>query len=315
MLAAGFEEFVAIVDHGSVTGAAQALGLPRPTVSKRLARLEERLGVRLLHRTTRRMKLSESGEALYEKARRVVHAAREAEAAVQRLDDVPRGLLRVAIPPRVPEVVFTEWLAEFLVAYPEVSLDVVGTDVHVDLVAEGFDVALRYGVIEDTSLVSRILVTNSAIAAASPSYLQEHGTPTTAEDLADHNCIVGYTGANVPNPRWPRLDGASAHVNGTLMTNHEGLRLEAARRGLGIAIVIDRTAKELFATGELVWVLPEVIGRRDSARLVYREREFLDPTRNRCDESGNARCGRHGVGGSRSATREWRPRLLRHRAR
>ncbi len=277
MIAAGFEEFVSIVDHGSVTGAAETLGLPRPTVSKRLARLEERLGVRLLHRTTRRMKLTEPGELLYERARRVVHAAREAEAAVQRLDDVPRGLLRVLIPPGVPAGIFTQWLAEFLQAYPEVSLDVVGTDVHVDLVAEGFDVALRYGTIEDTSLVSRTLVTNSAIAVASPRYLQARGTPTVAEELAGHNCIIGYTGNNVPDPRWPLLDGGWTHVGGTLMTNHAGLRLEAANRDLGIAIVIDRIAKDLLASGDLVWVLPEIIGRRDHARLVYPDREFLDP--------------------------------------
>ncbi len=277
MVAAGFEEFVSIVDHGSVTGAAETLGLPRPTVSKRLARLEERLGVRLLHRTTRRMKLTEPGELLYERARRVVHAAREAEAAVQRLDDVPRGLLRVLIPPRVPETVFTQWLAEFLQAYPEVSLDVVGTDEHVDLVAEGFDVALMYGPIEDTSLVSRILASNSEIAVASPQYLQARGTPTAAEELADHDCVVGYSGNNVPNPRWPLLDGGWTHVSGKLMTNHGGLRLEAAKRGSGIAIVIDRVAEQPLASGDLVWVLPEIVGRRDHARLVYPDREFLDP--------------------------------------
>jgi len=277
MLAAGFEEFVSIVDHASVTRAAKALGLPRPTVSKRLARLEKRLGVRLLHRTTRRMKLTEQGVLLYDRARRIVQAAHEAEAIVQRHDDVPRGLLRVLIPPRVPEAVFTRWLAEFLHACPEVSLDVVATDVHVDLVAEGFDVALRYGVIEDTSLVSRILVTNSEIAVASPRYLEERGTPTTPDDLANHSCIVGYDGNNVPNPRWPLLDGGWTHIGGDLMTNHSGLRLEAAKQGLGIAIVIDRTAADLLASGEIVWVLPDVVGRRNDARLVYPDREFLDP--------------------------------------
>lgn len=277
MLAAGFEEFVAIVDHGSVTGAAETLGLPRPTVSKRLARLEARLGVRLLHRTTRRMKLTEQGELLYEKARRVVHAVRVAEAAVQRVDDVPRGLLRVLVPPRVPEPIFTLWLAEFLEAYPEVSLDVVGTEEHVDLVAEGFDVALRYGAIEDTSLVSRTLAVNSEIAVASPHYLASRGTPTTAADLADHDCIVGYGGSNVPNARWPLVDGGSTTVSGRLTTSLPGLGLEAARRGLGIAVVIQRTAQDLLDGGELVWVLPETIGRRDRARLVYVDREFLDP--------------------------------------
>lgn len=277
MIAAGFEEFVAIVDHGSVTGAADTLGLPRPTVSKRLGRLEERLGVRLVHRTTRRMKLTPQGEVLYERARGVVHAARMAEAAVQRLDDVPRGLLRVLVPTRVPESVFAQWLAEFLEAYPEVSLDVAGTDEHIDLVAEGFDVALRYGAIEDTSLVSRTLAVNSEIAVASPHYLETRGTPTTAADLAEHDCIVGYGGNKVPSPRWPLVDGGSTAVAGKLMTNHAGLALEAARRGLGIALVVDRAAAELLERREVVWVLPEVVGRRDHARLVYPDREFLDP--------------------------------------
>lgn len=277
MLAAGFEEFVAIVENESVTGAAETLDLPRPTVSKRLARLEERLGVRLLHRTTRRMRLTAQGEVLYERARRVVHEARAAEAAVRRLDNVPRGLLRVLIPPRVPAPVFTQWLAEFLQTYPEVSLDVVGTDEHVDLVAEGFDVALRHGEIADTSLVSRTLVTNAEIAVASKDYLRARGTPTTADDLADHDCIVGYGGGNVPTPRWPLLAGGSTNVAGDLMTNHVGLRLEAAKRGLGIALVIDRLAKELLEAEELVWVLPGIVGRRDQVRLVYPDREFLDP--------------------------------------
>ncbi len=277
MTAAGFEEFVSIVDHGSVTGAATALALPRPTVSKRLARLEERLGVRLLHRTTRRMKLTEHGELLYERARRVVLAAREAEAAVQRVDDVPRGLLRVLVPPRVPETVFMQWLAEFLEAYPEVSLDVVGNDLHLDLVAEGFDVALRSGEIEDTSLVSRTLVANFEIAVASPGYLAARGTPTSAADLADHDCIIGYRSNNVPDPRWPLLKGGWVPVGGKLMTNHGGLRLEAAKRGLGIAMVVDRMARELLDDGTLVRVLADTVGRRNDARLVYPNREFLDP--------------------------------------
>ena len=277
MVAAGFEEFVSIVECGSVTAAAESLGLPRPTVSKRLARLEERLGVRLLHRTTRRMNLTREGALFYERARRVVHAAREAEAEIQRLDDVPRGLLRVLIPPRVPAETFTGWLAEFLQAYPEVSLDVVGTDVHIDLVAEGFDVALRYGDIEDTSLVARTLAINPEIAVASPRYLETRGVPTSASELTGHNCIIGYKGSNVPDLRWPLVDGGWTHVSGTLMTNHHGLRLEAARRHLGIALVIERQAEVLIASGDLVRVLPDIVGRRNRARLVYADREFVDP--------------------------------------
>ena len=246
-------------------------------MSKRLARLEERLGVRLLHRTTRRLTLTKHGDRLYERARRVVHAAHAAEASIRRLDDEPRGLLRVAIPPRVPEGIFTRWLTEFLQRYPQVRLDVVGTDIHVDLVAEGFDVALRHGPIEDTSLIARTLVTNKEIAVASPAYLQKHGTPRTVDDLAAHNCIVGYTGSNVPNPNWPLVDGGTTRVAGTLVTNHNGLRVEAARCHLGISLVIDRTAASALDAGELVHVLPDVVGRVDHARLVYADREYLDP--------------------------------------
>ena len=190
---------------------------------------------------------------------------------------MPRGLLRVLVPARVTAPTFTRWLAEFLEAYSQVSLDVVATDEHVDLVAEGFDVALRSGEIEDTSLVSRTLVANAEIAVASPRYLETRGVPTTAADLADHDCIVGYGGTNVPNPRWPLVKGGSTTVAGRLMTNHVDLGLEAARRGLGIALVVDRTAKDPLDSGELVWVLPEIVGRRDHARLVYPDREFLAP--------------------------------------
>ena len=141
--AEGFEEFVAIIDCGSVTGAAEGLGLPRPTLSRRLARLEERLGVRLIHRTTRRMTMTPQGELLYAKARRVVQAAREAEAEVRRLDGVPRGLLRVSVPTGMPAMLFGEWVGEFLQRYPEVELEMVASSAHVDLAAEGFDLALR----------------------------------------------------------------------------------------------------------------------------------------------------------------------------
>jgi len=277
MTGSGLVEFVAVVDSGSVTGAARALGVPRPTISKRLARLEARLGVRLLHRTTRRMTLTKPGAVLYEKARRVVEAAHEAEDAVLRLDDVPRGRLRILVPPRVPEETFTRWLTSFLTQFPEVSLDVVATDVHVDLVAEGFDVAMVYGPMQDVSLVSRTLVINQVIAVASPTYLQTHGTPACANDLAQHNCLSGYAGGTVPVLHWPLVDGGSVRVQGSLSTNHAGLRLEAARRHVGITLVVDRTATQALESGELVPVLPGIVGRTDHVRLVYPHREFLDP--------------------------------------
>jgi DNA-binding transcriptional LysR family regulator len=276
-VAEGFEEFVTIVDSGSVTGAAERLGLPRPTLSRRLVRLEERLGVRLLHRTTRRMKLTPQGELLYAKARGVVLAARDAEAEVRRHDDVPRGLLRVSTPMNPPQGVFTRWITEFLSTYPEVSIELVASSVHVDLVAEGFDVALRGDTIEDSSLVARTLVHNRRVAVASPAYLEIHGVPGSADALADHNCILGFRGGSAPELRWPLRDGGSVSVAGTLMTNQMGIRLEAAKAHLGIALVIERFAGPDLASGALVPVLPDIVGRDERACLVYPDREFLDP--------------------------------------
>lgn len=277
LTASGFEEFVTIVDSGSVTGAADALGLPRPTVSRRLARLEERLGVRLLHRTTRRMKMTPQGELLYVKARRVVDAAREAEAEVRRLDGVPRGSLRVSMPNAMPNGVLAGWIVDFLRAHREVSLELIASTVHVDLVAEGVDVVLRRGAIEDPSLIARTLVIDSSIAVASPQYLAAAGTPDRADALEDHACITGYRSGSVPELRWPLLDGGSVPISSPLKTNQMELRVEAAKQHLGIALVSTNVVTEALASGALVPVLPDVVGRREPVSLVYVDREFLDP--------------------------------------
>ena len=273
----GFEEFVAVVECDSITGAAEKLGLPRPTVSRRLAKLEERLSVRLLHRTTRQLTLTRQGKQLFERARLIVEAAREAEEEVRRLDDVPRGLLRLSIPPAVPEEVFSAWVTAYLRKYPEVRMEVVATSAHVDLVAEGFDLAIRRGEGEDQSLIRRILAVNRVIAVASPGYLETHGTPLMPEELCDHNCLVGFRSGTTPNRRWPLLDGGFIEVSGTLSTNQHDMRIAAARQGLGIALVVDRTAQPALDAGALIQVLPESIGRREVVGFVYPEREFVEP--------------------------------------
>jgi len=273
----GFEEFVAIVEAGSLTAAALQLGIPRPTLSRRLARLEERLGVRLLHRTTRRMKMTPHGESLYGKAQLVVRTAREAEAEVRRLDGVPRGPLRVCVPGEMPHALFTGWLIAFLRAYPEVTLDVTGASAPFDLVAEGFDVALSAGLAQGESLVAKTLFWNTLSAVASPGYLATHGAPTAAADLAAHACIRTHRLAGVPERSWPLLDGGTVPVDGPLVVDPMGLRAQAAMQGLGIALVIENSIPEALASGELVPVLSSVVGRRERLSLVYPDRTYLDP--------------------------------------
>lgn len=273
----GFEEFVAIVEGGSVTAAAEALGLPRPTVSRRLARLEERLGVRLLHRTTRRLKTTAEGRLLYARARRVVDAAHEAEAAVRRLDGTPRGLLRVSVPTSLPRETMGVWVAEYLAEYPEVELEFVASLDFVDLVADGFDIALRRGVRADDTLIQRVLRVDASIAIASPDYLERRGVPTDVEALAEHECILGHRTTGTEDDDWPLSSGGRVRVSGRFRSNQAELRLGAARAGLGIAVTSALIVREELEAGHLVHVLPDLVGTQERVSLVYVDREFVDP--------------------------------------
>ena len=164
----GFETFVSIVEAGSISAAARALGVPRETLSRRLLRLEERLGVWLLHRSSRQLDLSPAGEVLFGRVRPLVLAAREANEAVRALDGEPRGLLRVSVPPGGGGLAMAELARGFLTARPKVELELLATTRHVDLIGEGFDVALRAGEVTDPRLVARRLTQNRLVGVAAP---------------------------------------------------------------------------------------------------------------------------------------------------
>src|SRR6185295_9001405 len=182
--------FVRVVERGSFTLAADDLALSRAVVSKYLSRLEDRLGARLLHRTTRRLSLTEAGAALFEASRGALERIEEAEAAVAQFQSEPRGRLRVSAPMSFGILHLGPLLADFARAHPKVSMDLRLDDRYVNLVEDGIDVAVRIGALSDSSLVARKLAVTRAIACASPAYLAEHGTPESPEDLATHNCLI-----------------------------------------------------------------------------------------------------------------------------
>ncbi len=273
--AEGFAGFVAVVDSGSVSAAARLLSMPRPTLSRQLARLEERLGVRLLHRSTRRLVPTQAGHELYLRARSVVDGAREALAAVERLDDVPRGVLRVAAPPGL--TVLAEAFASFLHRWPEVRLEVSASTRHVDLVRENIDVALRAGLLRDPSLVVRRLSRSDTHLMASPSYLAAHGTPRTPADLVHHACLLGFEAGDRPETGWPLRGGGVVSVQGRVVTNDLELKWKLAVAGEGITLLPRIRAAEDLAEGRLVPVLEQEVGQETSIALVYVERAFLDP--------------------------------------
>ncbi len=262
------EVFVTVVDQGSFSAAARLLGVPTSTVSRQVARTEDRLNARLLHRTTRKLTPTDAGWTYYEHAKQIVVDIQEAEEAVANMQLVPRGTLRIAAPPTsTRESVLEALVPGFMLRYPEVKCDVVVASRFVDLVAEGFDVALRGGVLEDSSLMARKLITSCFGAVASADYLERRGYPETPDDLKDHCCIL-YRGQEGPS-RWPLYNGKSVSVSGRLTTNDMGVIAEAVNQGLGIGCMPLGFVGEELAAGTLKRVLEGQVGRSTNLQLVY----------------------------------------------
>jgi len=271
-----FDAFVAIVDAGSISEAARELALPRATLSRQLARLEERLGVRLLNRTTRSLVPTRAGQALYPRAKSVLEGARAAVTAVQRLDDVPRGLLRVASAP-LESPTLGALVGSFIRAHPEVEVELRTSTRHIDLAADQIDVALRGGVVRDPSLIARRLLRSEMLAVAAPTYLAERGRPTAPADLSGHLCLRGFVEGARPATAWPLVDGGQIAVDGPFVTNDLMALRGAATIGLGIALLPRPVVAEELESGRLVALLEGVVGIDVSLSLVWLEREFIDP--------------------------------------
>jgi DNA-binding transcriptional LysR family regulator len=265
-------EFVTVVDEGSISSAARKLGIPRATVSRRLTGLEEELGVRLLLRSTRSLAVTTAGAELAQRARRVIADVDATWEAVRRLDDQPRGLLRVSLP---PGTAYSKLLTDYAAAYPEVRLEVTTTTRHVDLRAEGIDVALRFGQVRDSTLIARRLWNARSGAVASPAYLDARGRPNEPPDLADHACLVGFTGAWHPAQSWPLRDGGTVKVNSSFTSNEILFLLDAAVAGLGVTVLPEMLVADLIAEERLERVLPGIVGSESPASVVYPERRFL----------------------------------------
>ncbi len=253
---------VASVEHGGFSAAARMLGVTPSAVSKTITRLEMRLGVRLLNRTTRQLTPTPEGETLFARGRQILGELDEAELEVTRARTTPRGLLRVhtlmalglhQLPPVLPE---------FLRRYPEVQIELSISDRLVDLVEEGGDLAIRSGRLPDSTLVARKICESERLICAAPSYLKRHGTPRTPEQLLQHNCIVisGYPQLR----RWPFDDAASRdgirtiEVSGSVSANNAENVLQMALLGVGIVRLGDMVTAEHIASRRLVPILTDV---------------------------------------------------------
>ncbi|MGC3963944.1 MAG: LysR family transcriptional regulator [Rhodocyclaceae bacterium] len=246
--------FAQVADSGSFTAAARLLGLPKSTVSQRIAQLEASLGVRLIVRTTRRLSLTHAGQIYHAHCRKVVEAAEAANASMSQLREAPTGTLRITVPEASGVRLFPALLAVFRDRHPGVQLDCVVTDAHLDLVAERIDVAFRTGVLADSSFVSRRLATIRRVLVASPSYLDVHGEPASAADLLRHAGLIHH-----PLPRWPlRVDEQVVSVEPTpTYVSNSLLQLgELAVAGAGVALLPYFMCRQQVAVGALRVLLP-----------------------------------------------------------
>lgn len=274
---AELQAFTRVVEAKSLSKAAQQLKIPRATLGRRLARLEERLGTRLVRRTTRSLAITDAGELLYHRARVALDAIAQAEAAVRRGDGALRGELRVSLPPvTTPE--FIEVLLAFARAHPEVRCHFDFSTRHVDLAREGYDAALRAtdGELEP-GLVSRVLSRSRSVAVAAPRYLAAHGTPETPKDLQHHRCLMGFTRGEHAQTSWPRLGARPLRVEGHFFANDLRVLGAAVLAGMGIAVLPELIVREPLARGLFVHVLPDSIGGEARISIVYAERELMPP--------------------------------------
>ncbi len=267
--------FTKTVEARSLSRAAAELGIPRATLGRRLARLEERLEARLVHRTTRSLTMTDAGEALYRHARIVLDAVAEAEASIRRSDGAVRGNLRVSLPPMLSSAMF-DVLAEFAAAHPQVRLQIHFSTRHVDLRRDGYDVALRGAARLEPGLVARTLVRFEFVAVAAPSYLRSHGKPTSLRELRRHRCLMGFARGELPDTHWT-CAGRKLQLDGVLFSNSPEMLARAAQRGLGIAFVPSLAVETRLARGELAVVLPGVLRGEGVIALVYPERELVPP--------------------------------------
>lgn len=268
---------VELARAGGMSAAARELDVTPAAVSKRLAQIEARLGVRLFNRSTRRLSLTAEGEVYLENARRILGEIEDLDALIASRQAAPRGLLKVNAPLGFGRSYIAPAIAEFAQQYPEVSLQLQLTDRPADFVREAFDVAVRFGDLPDTSLIARKIAPNRRLVCASPGYLKKHGTPITPHDLARHQCIV-LRQNDAAYGLWRFTKGRRSEtvkVRGNLSSNDGEVTLTWGLAGLGILQRAEWDLARYLRSGRLVQVLQDYALPQADIYAVFPERHHL----------------------------------------
>jgi DNA-binding transcriptional LysR family regulator len=268
------EIFARVVTAGSMSAAGREMGLSPAVVSKRLRRLEDRLGTRLLQRTTRQISLTEAGQGFYERVVAILASIEEAETYVSRRSAMARGTLRVSAPTSFGRMHIAPHLSAFLKSNPDLAINLELSDEFVDIVGGGFDLAIRIAELTDSSLVARRLAPIHRVLCATPGYLHTHGTPRTIHDLSNHVCLAA---ANQDPWKLEGPDGPIAvRASGPIQTNSSEVIREAVINGVGIALRSTWDIGAELRAGKLQVVLPQYrASRHVGVHAVYPSRRFL----------------------------------------
>lgn len=273
--------FAAVVDHGGFSAAGRALGVPKSRLSKRVALLEERLGVRLLQRTTRRFAVTDVGERFYTHCRAMIEEAQAAQDAVAELSVEARGVVRMSCPVALAQTVLAYLVPDFLALHPKVQVRLVATNRRVDLISEGIDIALRVRdkLDADASLILRSVGQSRVLLCASKAFLDAHGRPQRPAQLESLPLLSWYEHEGAQTLELIGADGArvSAEMQARLICGEFHVILEAARRGIGVAALPEFVCAPAVQSGELELVLPDWSVPQGITHFVYASRRGLLP--------------------------------------
>lgn len=275
----GLVVFCSVIEEGSFTAAAKALHHTTSHISKEVARLERRLGTRLMNRTTRKISLTESGRIFYENSRRIIDDAESTHSQILSTEDRPFGHLKVSVPVMFSDACLNPWLPDFAGECPDVTLDIEISDRYVDIVAEGFDVVVRAGALDDSDFIARKLMRTRQLTVASPAYLKKHGTPQSPHELSGHS-LVSFSFRGIANT-WVYQGGdgnpLAVSVMPKIRCNSASMEVALAKSGFGITRIPYLAGEQELGNGTLVPILEAFEIPKLEIHAIYPSRQHLAP--------------------------------------
>ena len=270
----GISEFVCVAEYESFTRAAKALGISTAQVSRQISALEERLKIKLLYRTTRKVSLTEEGRVFYQHCRSVLDGLNAAEQAVSNLQSKPQGRIKLTAPVTYGEQQLLPLINDFMVQYRDIEVTAFLSNQKIDLIEGGYDLAIRIGKLRDSTMMAKKLSLRTNFVCATPAYLNQYGVPRTLDDLSQHNCLLGT------RDYWHFVEKGiekNLRVSGSIQYNSGYSLVDAALKGLGIVQLPDYYVQKHLASGALVSVLDDYREPKESIWAIYPHNRQLSP--------------------------------------